>query len=73
MDKRTLNIVGALGILCLGGFALAPAPVLSIPLGAGISTIHQTATGYEPLVQVAKKNNGGKKKQAEKEPQPAPK
>ena len=51
MDKRTLNIVGAVGILCLGGFALAPSPVRSIPLGAGISTIHQAAIVNDPLVQ----------------------
>jgi hypothetical protein len=60
MDKRTLNIVGAVGILSVGVFALAPAPVQSIPLGAGISTISHAAIANEPLVPV--KNNGGKKK-----------
>src|SRR6266436_5555431 len=54
MNTRGMSIVGAMGILCLGGFALAPAQAM--PPAPGISAIHQIATGNDPLVQVRKKS-----------------
>jgi hypothetical protein len=60
MDKRTLSIVGAVGILCLEGFALAPAQ--SMPLADGISAIHQTATGNDPARSSRQK--GGRQEEA---------
>jgi hypothetical protein len=68
MNQRIRYIIGPVGILCLAGFALAPAPVQAIPLGAGISTIHQTTVGNgNVVVQVRvcpqkKPNNRGCKK-----------
>jgi hypothetical protein len=67
MNQRSRYIIGAVGILYLAaGFALEPAPVQSILLGAGISTIHQTTFSNELVVAQASrtccgKKNGGKK------------
>jgi hypothetical protein len=54
MNKRGMSMVGAMGILCLGGFAFAPTQAM--PPAPGISAIHQIATGNDPLVQVRKKS-----------------
>jgi hypothetical protein len=54
MNKRGMSIVGAMGILCLVGFALAAAQ--AIPVAPGISAIHQIATGHDQLIQVRKKS-----------------
>jgi hypothetical protein len=51
MNKRDMSIVVTIGILCLGGFALASAQAMP-----EISAIHQITAGKDPLVQVRKKS-----------------